>query len=407
MKFLIEYQCPQCGAPAELEETDRLFACPYCRVQSYLYHHKYFQYVLPSNAPKNKEIFYMPYWRFKGMIFSIIDRCIEHRFIDTSLLAIDSSLFPASVGLRSQALKLRFVTPDLQGYFVSPKLAFHNAMSRFMDRFNSAPPESIRHQTHIGETVSVIYSPFYADTKLYDAVLNKMIKNKLADDFNPLNFRGGTPRWDLNFLPILCPNCGWDMNGEKDSHALFCNNCDSAWIPFKNRFKRIDAVCAPARSDAHVYFPFWRIKADISDLSLVSYADLIRIANLPKVIQKGWDQIEFYFWIPGFKVQPKTFLRLLSHMTTAQPQDELHPRLPDRNIFPVTLPASEAIETLKINLASFIKNETFLDAVGECIIKPRNILLALLPFQEGHHDFTQPDYQISINKNQLALSGNL
>ena len=32
----IEQSCPQCGAPANLEETDRLFACPFCRVTSLL-----------------------------------------------------------------------------------------------------------------------------------------------------------------------------------------------------------------------------------------------------------------------------------------------------------------------------------------------------------------------------------
>ncbi|MGD9137268.1 MAG: hypothetical protein PVH42_10930, partial [Desulfobacterales bacterium] len=36
INVLIEYQCPQCGAPATIEETDRLFTCQFCRVNSYL-----------------------------------------------------------------------------------------------------------------------------------------------------------------------------------------------------------------------------------------------------------------------------------------------------------------------------------------------------------------------------------
>jgi len=68
--FLIDYQCPQCGAPAVLDETDRLFLCEYCRVKSYLITKDYFRYTLPSKAPENKKLLYFPYWRFKGMLFS-------------------------------------------------------------------------------------------------------------------------------------------------------------------------------------------------------------------------------------------------------------------------------------------------------------------------------------------------
>ena len=56
--FIIEHQCPQCGAPAELEETDRLFQCGYCRVKSYLTIPDYFRYTLPHHAPAGKELIY-------------------------------------------------------------------------------------------------------------------------------------------------------------------------------------------------------------------------------------------------------------------------------------------------------------------------------------------------------------
>jgi hypothetical protein len=197
------------------------------------------------------------------------------------------------------------------------------------------------------------------------------------------------------------------MKGERDTHALMCTNCSSVWIPFKNKLKQIRFGSLLDNKGDAVYFPFWRIKADVSGVSLTSYADLINIANLPKAIQKGWDRIDFYFWVPGFKVRPKTFLRLLSHMTAIQPTAELQAQLPDQKIFPTTLPAEEAVETLKINLASFMKNDTLFDSLDQITIKPRDILLALIPFEEDYHDYIQSDYHISINKNQLALSGNL
>ena len=87
--FLIDYQCPQCGAPAVLDETDRLFFCEYCRVKSYLITKDYFRYTLPSKAPENKKLLYFPYWRFKGMLFSCVSNGVRQKFIDVSHQAVN------------------------------------------------------------------------------------------------------------------------------------------------------------------------------------------------------------------------------------------------------------------------------------------------------------------------------
>ena len=68
-RLVIEHQCPQCGAPATLEETERLFTCPFCRVKSYLVTRDYFRYMLPHAAPAGKSLVFLPYWRFKGSFF--------------------------------------------------------------------------------------------------------------------------------------------------------------------------------------------------------------------------------------------------------------------------------------------------------------------------------------------------
>ena len=68
-RLLIDHQCPQCGAPATLEETERLFTCPFCRVKSYLVTRDYFRYMLPHAAPAGKSLVFLPYWRFKGSFF--------------------------------------------------------------------------------------------------------------------------------------------------------------------------------------------------------------------------------------------------------------------------------------------------------------------------------------------------
>ena len=105
--FQIEHACPQCGAPAHLEETDRLFACPFCRVKSFLLTRDYFRYVLPAKNPTGKELYYAPYWRFKGVLLFTTPAGNDYKFVDVSHCAADIPGFPLTLGLRAQAMKLK------------------------------------------------------------------------------------------------------------------------------------------------------------------------------------------------------------------------------------------------------------------------------------------------------------
>ena len=67
-----------------MEETDRLFACEFCRVTSYLYAKDVFRYLLPSKAADSKELVFFPYWRFKGMLFACAGNGVRHKFVDVS-----------------------------------------------------------------------------------------------------------------------------------------------------------------------------------------------------------------------------------------------------------------------------------------------------------------------------------
>jgi ribosomal protein L37AE/L43A len=408
INFRIEHQCPQCGAPAILEETDRLFACEFCRVNSYLITDDFFRYVLPHAADENKEIFYFPYWRFKGMLFFCGPTEIKDRFVDISQQAIDSQYFPFSAGLRSQAMKIRFVTPDTDGRFLKPRLKYQKIFGSFEQRFGKSLPRPIIHQAHIGETLSLIYSPFYVKDKLYDAVLDKPVSSVLPEEFNLDEFADTDPRGHIRFVSTLCPNCGWDLEGERDALVLRCKNCNSAWYPVGNKLKQMKFAHVASRGMDTTYLPFWRIRAEFSGLNLNSYADLVKIANLPKAVQSHWHDIAFRFWIPAFKVRPRIFLRLASQFTVVQPQDELIPQLPDGKVHPGNLPVEEAIESLKLTLADFMKpRKTLSEKLPEIKVNAKRFTLIYLPFNEEHHEYIQPDYQIAINKNVMTLSKNL
>ena len=378
-------------------------------MRSYLAAHRFICYLLPHNAPEGQELVYFPYWRFKGMIFSCLMSGIQNRFLDVSQQAAPSSLFPASVGLRSQALKLRFVSPETQGWFLKPALPFRQVMETVLKRVSRQLTQPILHQAPIGESLSLIYAPFYVSNKIMDAVLNQPVSSELDESFDWRALSGGPADWRLRFIPTLCPHCGWDMQGHRDALVLHCENCESMWQASKQEMTRVNVAHMPGVKDENIiYLPFWRIQADVSGIALNTYADLVNAANLPKVIQPGWDQIPYHFWGPAFKVRPQSFLRLTQHITLAQPRNHLVAHAPKGVMHPVNLPVSESAETLKLNLAGFIRPKRLVhERIGKITIKPRRFLLVYLPFERRHHDFVQTTFNIAVNRNQLALSGNL
>ncbi|MGD9192388.1 MAG: hypothetical protein PVH58_10720, partial [Desulfobacterales bacterium] len=243
----------------------------------------FFRYVLPHSDTIDKELVFFPYWRFKGMLFFCGPAGIKNRFIDVSHQAIASPHFPISVGLRSQAMRLRFLTPEIEGQFLRPTQPIQKMIQTFEQRFARSLPKPIALQSHIGETLSLIYSPFYVADKIYDAILDNPVSSSLPVGYNIDDLAGAAPEWRIHFVSTLCPNCGWDLEGERDALVLMCKNCNSAWYPVGNRLKQLKFGRIPANEKNGINLPFWRIKANISGINLQTYADLIRIANLPKV----------------------------------------------------------------------------------------------------------------------------
>jgi len=391
-----------------LEETDRLFECEYCRVKSYLQPRGYFRYLFPDNAPQNRDLVFFPYWRFKGLLFSCLPDGIRHRFVDVSHQAIDNVLFPLSVGLRSQALKLRFVSPDAAGRFLKPTLGPQQVLNRCIERFSVDLPPPILAQAHIGDSTSLIYSPFYTDKKLFDAILNRAVSGNGREDVDLSGLDSAKARGAIHFLPTLCPHCGWDLTGRKDSLLLECKNCAAIYKPHHQGFKKLSVVHVPHKGDDLIYLPFWRIKADVTGIELNSYADLIHAANLPRVPQSGMESIPFHFWSLAFKVRPQHFLRIGQAVTLSQPGGPLEPNLPPSRRHPINLPLKEGVESLKMLLAGFLRPRQTLSArLPQIKVTPRSYILVYLPFHERHHELVHPTLSLAINKNMLHHARNL
>jgi hypothetical protein len=221
--------------------------------------------------------------------------------------------------------------------------------------------------------------------------------------------RGGAPDWKMQLISALCPKCGWDLDGTRDALVLDCHNCSTAWYPLRGTLKELKfGQYANACREDSIFLPFWRIRASITGINLRSLNDLIQIANLPKVPRKEWDDVGFRFWIPAFKIRPQVYLRLATVMTLSQPHLDLESRLPPSGHYPVNMPINEALESLKMTLANFMKpRQSVADHISQVDIRAKSVVLVYMPFAAKHHEFVQPDFQIAINRNLITLSKNL
>jgi hypothetical protein len=396
-----------------LEETDRLLTCAHCRVRLFLASGDFFRYHLAPSTSASNEIFYVPYWRFKGMLFSCRAPEVVHKVLDTSFPAVDLRFLPLSLGYRPQTLKLRFVSAQTTGRFARPSAPFPRLAAALEAPANAvnpaANPEASFHQVFLGETLSAIYAPLFVQNGvLHDAVLTRPLLQLPADDWQALQFRAQPPDWQLHLIATLCPHCGWDLEGERDSLVLLCRNCHSAWQTSSKGLERLELGVAPANEKTVLYLPFWRMKTQVNGLQLKSYADMARLANLPKAIPESWETMDFHFWSPAFKIRPGVFLQLAKLLTTSQPLENLEATLPKAPLYPVTFAAGEAVESMHVTLAHVaVPKRHIISMLPTIDIHLRELLLVFLPFEMRGSELIQSSLRLGIHRNVLNLGRKL
>jgi predicted RNA-binding Zn-ribbon protein involved in translation (DUF1610 family) len=402
----VEQECPQCGAPIGLKETDHLIQCPYCNVKSFLFAPDYFRLVLPHKAP-DKDIIYAPYLRFKGNTYACQGQAIGHRIVDITHLGAPVKGLPISLGLRPQAMKMKFVTPDTAGSFLRCSLKMADVLSK-VGKHTSGTSQPF-HRAYIGETVSLIYLPLFVQKEtIFDAIINQPIV-KLTQTEDMFGSTAEKPlRWKLTFMSTLCPQCGWNLEGDRDSVVLTCNNCDTAWGASEGKFVRVALGVVPGQGDKTVYLPFWKITARAEGIEIDSFADFIRVTNQPKVVQEDWENQDMSYWCPAFKIRPRIFLRLLSQLTVSQKDFETEETIPKQGLYPVTMPQSEAAQSMKLTLANsaLTKRDTF-PMLPQVHFAIKDSILVYLPFMDKGHDMVQEQMGVSINKKSLEYGRHL
>jgi hypothetical protein len=258
------------------------------------------------------------------------------------------------------------------------------------------------HRAYIGETVSLIYLPLFVRKEtLFDAIINRPIV-KLTQGEDIFGSADNHPRWRLTFMSTLCPQCGWNLEGERDSVVLTCSNCNTAWEASEGRFVRVAFGVVPGQGGKTMYLPFWKIAARADGIGINSFADFIRLTNQPRVVQKDWENQDMSYWCPAFKIRPKIFLRLLSQLTISQKDFKTKETIPKQDLYPVTMPQSEAAQSMKLTLANsaLTKRNTF-PLLPQVNFAVKDSTLVYLPFTDKGHDMVQQDMRVSINKRAL------
>jgi len=394
-----------------LEETERIFSCPYCRVKLALACKDYFRYFLAPRIPDLPGLFYVPYWRHRGILFFFeSDGRIRHRVIDSNSRATAAAFLPRSLGVRPQALKLQFVTPSTIGRFCKPNFRLDQVEAHISNRYDlisNSPLADFFHAAVLGETLSLIYSPVTVqDNVLYDAILDRPVAKVPEAAIRRLE-NSAQPSDSLErmrFVAALCPQCGWDLQGDKDTLVLFCSNCDLCWALSNEGLTRLAASISGEAKDADLLLPFWRILVGAEGIDLDTYAGLVQLANLPRIVAGPAAHRRLYFWIPAFKLNPRLFLRLARLMMLAQPEEGSAIKRSKLPFYPVTLPVKEAAAAIRVIIADLCvpKRQILVRFAG---VKTKSVeeSLTYFPFTVRGSEVIHDEMQISLNRNALEL----
>jgi hypothetical protein len=213
--------------------------------------------------------------------------------------------------------------------------------------------------------------------------------------------------WNLAFIPSMCPMCGWDLLGERESIILLCTQCNSAWTPSGRGFQEF-TVGVVQGNKGEVYLPFWRFTTFVDGLKVqpLAYCSPPAIRSAGPEENRTTDGI--VVWAPAFKIHPELFLKLSKRMLAYQPREPVEEHLPDSSLYPVTIPSAEASECIRIILAAgaYLDRRVTPDLNQvEVTIAESNLIY--LPFTQTGNELVQSALRLSVHRNALQSGKNL
>jgi hypothetical protein len=268
--------------------------------------------------------------------------------------------------------------------------------------------ETALHRAWIGEQTSLLYYPLIRrGGHIVDALQDRIVESVAGWDVRaPAERR---PDFRVRFYAATCPDCGRDLDGDRDTLVLTCRNCDRAWKRGAECLEEMPVYVIPDEArEERVGLPFWRIRIDVKGLSLGTFGDFARFCNLPRAITPAMDEAPFFFWVPAFKVNAELYLMLIRRMTLFQWGGDFERQLGGLDCHPVTLPAEEAAESLQTAMADLVADKrTLLPKLGNLEIAMKEALLVYLPFRARGGELIQPKIPLGIQRKALQFGLNI
>ncbi|MDY6953542.1 MAG: hypothetical protein SWE60_18695 [Thermodesulfobacteriota bacterium] len=389
MDLFLSTSCPQCGADISFEEESTVLYCPYCGSALHVTGRSGVirTYVAPredmrgikkiirkavrhAKADKalvtEKQLFFAPYWRIKGMVFrwlfgkkpdGEILKELKTKLLDYTFPAYEGlHLGLRSLGVRPAALKLFFFDRgkmSKRGAIMNVATAFDEAVSHGASISDVGLDETgirlhVGLTRMVGERYGVIYFPFWmmklslgkkaSFVLILDAVANKVTRVLTNEQWKEMEER--TKRQPatvsfsrVSFIPFKCPNCGWDLPLNRFDVIHLCRTCHRAWMEKGGRFKAVPfKAAAPSKglNQALVYVPFWVFQAQITSngQSLKTTADLFAFSPLyPSNAQEGANLRPMKFYVPAVAIRNISAAnKLATRVTQNQPSFDPLPK---------------------------------------------------------------------------------
>ncbi|MBN2415412.1 hypothetical protein JXO52_06205 [bacterium] len=478
--YRAEFSCPQCGAPAVLDETEYAINCPFCRTGVLLVPERFFRNYFP--AAVDGDLIYVPYWRLRGAYFRIHDEDGEvkrlTKFIDTTILGVSLPHLPYSLGIRTQNLTLKPVCDDLPGTFLSPDIALeevrervarvqvsgrqfsksvedlHTSSREFLEQqesqnvssyeyysnFNASldaeaelidlistaavdlfrkkkesrrklelektkieikttAEKRVDYQEFIGEIISLLHYPVTVrDGVLRDGVLDEQLSRTKGMDTILSEKQAVSVRKTWKSLPLTCPGCGWTLEGASDSILFTCSNCDTRWLFHDKKLRRCRVLHLEPEEKHGVYLPYWKLKIRCPGFEETVYENQIKRNFVWRGRGKDAPQLETEIWTPALRLLPDEFLIAATKINAHAGNLELKKGMPASTaLFPVTLPVSEAVESLTLILYEMTGNKSRLAPdLPDLEITASEARVVYVPFQKQAVDLVQPRAHFAI-----------
>lgn len=395
--------CPQCGGRVELDVGDPVLSCAFCRTGLYLVSPGPLCYRLPP-APERlgaEPLLYLPFWRFRGLRYRVTadPPQVQGGLLDATVPALDALPSGANLGVRPQVAPLAL---DLGG--VPAAVADRSAAAAVesaqgaVDALHAGPALFTR---LIGETVALVLAPHTVEERAAGWVLQQALRDGATYPLTQAQAQalragpateGAGKTGRVAFVPLRCPECGHGLPASPGAQAFLCGHCTRAWWVRGGAPAPMPYAARRARHRGARYFPFWELAFRATGLPAQSRAELRRWVVSYQPAPAGWDRQSCLLLVPGFKLQPRTFLRLARVLSLAPLDVPDFPHLFGEpfEAEPVRLPLAEAAQVLKVLLAQLVAGRAKdLARVADVTLRVKRARLVFLPFHRRGDDWVE------------------